>query len=85
MLERRGDELQALPGVVGFAIGATPAGATAIHVYVDSEGAAETTGAETRALLAPAPVDAAHRSQGKEARWPSNCGGFHGGSAFCPS
>jgi hypothetical protein len=57
VLERRGDELQALPGVVGYAIGADSSGEPAIHVYVESEAAAEQSAASAQALLAPAPVE----------------------------
>jgi hypothetical protein len=57
VLERRGDELQALPGVVGYAIGVASSGEPAIHVYVESEAAAERSTARARALLAPAPVE----------------------------
>lgn len=57
ILERQGGEIQAVPGVVGYAIGADTSGAPAIHVYVESEAAAEEAGAKARTLLAPAPVE----------------------------
>ena len=57
VLERHRDELQALPGVVGYAIGADSSGEPVIHVYVESEATAEQSGARARALLAPAPVE----------------------------
>ncbi|MGH9231116.1 MAG: hypothetical protein ACRD07_20710 [Acidimicrobiales bacterium] len=57
VLERHGDELHALPGVVGYAVGTSSSGAPVIHVYVESEAAAEQSGAGARALLAPAPVE----------------------------
>lgn len=57
VLKRHGDEIQALPGVVGYAIGAGSSGEPAIHVYVESEAAAEQSGSGARALLAPAPVE----------------------------
>lgn len=57
ILERHADELQALPGIVGYAIGAGSSGEPAIHVYVDSEEASERSGPAARELLAPAPVE----------------------------
>ncbi len=57
ILERHEGEIQGMPGVVGYAIGAGGSGEPVIHVYVESEAAAEHSGAKARALLAPAPVE----------------------------
>lgn len=51
-LERFGDELNALPGVVGYAIGAVD-GEPGIHLYVSERRSPAATAARARAILAP--------------------------------
>jgi hypothetical protein len=61
ILEERRDAVEALPGVIGTAVGASAkdagAGESAIHVYVAPDAEAERVRAEAERLLEGAPVE----------------------------
>ena len=56
LLDQRRAALQALPGVIGTAVGAGPDG-PAIHLYVTRHAPAERVRSEAARLLAGAPVE----------------------------